>query len=565
MVASGGSVDETSEAAGGATSERPKRTELLGGADGDTVPDTDPGTVVWHREDLRIADNPALAAGAAAETAASDDGADARILPLFIFDPAFYGDRGMACDARVAFLHDSLRDLDRQYRDVGGPGVTYAHGDPIELIGEFVDAGWNVVATDGPTGRYGLRRDDRARDRHGVRFVDGDGLVRDADRPRREWKESVESWLAADPHDWDPRSVAIERIETGVTPRAIASAYGVDSAKSNVPEGGRSVGRERLASFVTRVGDYPGNISSPLDARDGTSGLSPFLRFGCLSVREVHRYVDEHAPDGRGKSMFVSRLFWNLHYRQKLADWPGWLDEAVNPVYRGFNRDRHDPALVEAWKRGETGFPMVDASMRCLRETGWLNFRMRAMCASVYFQILQQPWRIGADHFHRHLIDSVAAINYTQWQSQCGLVGRSGLRLYNPRKQVRDQDPDGEFVTRWVPELEPLPTAHLDRPERTPLAVQDECGVRIGEEYPYPVVEYEAARDEFKRRYGAVYPEAASRLGDERIARRASLSGGLDAARSIAAEHGAAPSSDPGGSTGRDHARSEQTDFSSFE
>lgn len=167
-----------------------------------------PGTVVWHREDLRIADNPALAAATATDAQSepvngdgSDerDGADARILPLFVFDPAFYDDRGMACDGRVEFLHDSLRDLDRQYRDVGASGVTYAHGDPIEILSRFVDAGWDVVATDGPTGRYGLRRDERARERLGVRFVDGDGLVRNEERPRRKWKESVESWLAATP------------------------------------------------------------------------------------------------------------------------------------------------------------------------------------------------------------------------------------------------------------------------------------------------------------------------------------------------------------------------------
>ena len=503
-----------------------------------------PGTVVWHREDLRIADNPALAAAASPgderepKKAAGERIGDPCVLPVFVFDPAFYGDRGMACDARIEFLHDSLRDLDRQYRDVGAPGLTYAHGDPIEVLRRFVDAGWDVVATRDPTGRYGLRRDERAREELGVRFVDGDGLVRDADRPRRGWKRSVESWLAADPHCWDPRTVTVERIDTEIDPGSVADAYDVDGEKSMVPDGGREAGRDRMESFTSRIGEYPGSISSPVDARDGTSGLSPYLRFGCLSVREVHRHVDGHAPDGRGKSMFVSRLFWNLHYRQKLVDWPGWLDEAVNPVMRGFNRDRHDPALVDAWKAGETGFPMVDASMRCLRETGWLNFRMRALCASVYFHILQQPWLIGADHFHEHLIDSVAAINYTQWQSQCGLVGRPGLRLYNPHKQVRDQDPDGEFITRWVPELADLPAEHLPRPAKAPLAVQDECGVRIGDEYPYPVVDYEAARLEFRDRYAAIYPRAAARLADETVARRASLSGGVDGATSIATEHG---------------------------
>jgi deoxyribodipyrimidine photo-lyase len=257
--------------------------------------------------------------------------------------------------------------------------------------------------------------------------------------------------------------------------------------------------------------------------------------------------------------MFVSRLYWNRHYTQKLLDWPGWLDRAVNPVYEGFNRDRHDPDLVAARKEGETGFPMVDASMRCLRETGWLNFRMRALCASFYFHVLQQPWRIGADQFYEHLIDGDPAINSTQWQSQCGLVARPGLRLYDPRKQVPDQDPDGEFVTRWVPELDPLPAAHLDAPEKAPLSVQRESGVRIGEAYPYPVVDYEAAKREFRERYGAAYPAAADRLGDEEIARRASLSGGLDAARSIAADHG-----DPAAARGEAVDESPQTDLDEF-
>ena len=501
-----------------------------------------PGTVVWHRTDLRAADNPALAAAGERSFEADDH---APVLPLFIFDPAFYDGRGLACDARIEFLHESLCDLDRQYRDRGAPGLTYAHGDPIAVLDGFAAAGWDIVATQTPTGRYGRKRDRRAETELSVEFVAGDGLVRNTDHSRQEWKQQIESWLAAEPFEWDSQATSAvshaSRFPDGttVTPESIASRYGVRSDKTMVPEGGRAVALDRLASFVDRIDAYPGSISSPAAARDGTSGLAPYLRFGCLSVREVTAYLEDHAPDGRGRSMFVSRLFWNRHYRQKLADWSGWLDVAVNPVYRGFNQDRHDPNLVAAWKHGETGYPMVDASMRCLRETGWLNFRMRALCASFYFHILQQPWRIGADHFYTHLIDADAAINYTQWQSQCGLIGRPGLRLYNPRKQVRDQDPDGEFITRWVPALKPLPATHLDRPERTPLSVQEECGVRIGETYPYPVVEYEAARAAFRDRYGSVYPQAAARLADAAIARRASLSGGMAAARSIADTHGA--------------------------
>ena len=492
-----------------------------------TVTDGEPGTVVWHREHLRIADQPAVA------RAADDD----RLLPLFVFDPAFYGDRGMACDARIEFLHDCLRDLDEQYRDVGGAGLTYAHGDPVAVIERFREAGWDVLAAESPTGRYGLERDERAREA-GVEFVAGDGLVRDRERTRQDWSDEVESWLAADQYDWDPASVRLGRIDTEVTPASVAERYDLSPTKTKVPTGGTTAAREQLREFLGRIGSYPSNISSPTDARDGTSGLSPYLRFGCLSVRQVYQTVIQETPAGRGREMFVSRLFWNLHYRQKLADWPGWLDEAVNPVLRGFNADEHDPDLVAAWKAGETGFPMVDASLRCLRETGWLNFRMRALGVSAYYHLLQQPWWIGADYYHEHLIDSVAAINYTQWQYQCGLVGKPTVRLYNPIKQVRDQDPDGEFVRRWVPELRPLPDEHLPRPEKTPVSVQSECGVRIGEDYPRPVVEYEAAKERFWERYDAVKPEAAAALADETVADRASLSGGRAAARAIAEEHG---------------------------
>ncbi|PSP81002.1 deoxyribodipyrimidine photolyase [Halobacteriales archaeon QS_4_69_225] len=496
-------------------------------------PDDPDGAVVWHREDLRIRDQPAVAA--------ATESADV-VVPLFVFDPGFYGDDGLACDARIRFLHECLFDLSDRYDTASGGrgGLTYAHGDPLAVLSAFLDAGWNVVAGRTPTGRYGLRRDEAAAEM-GVRFVDGDGLVRGADRTRQNWSDHMEAYLTDDPVEPSLDDTIFAELSTGVTVDGIEATYDTTPTKSKVPDGGTTVAREKLESFVARVGDYPGNISSPLDARDGCSGLSPYLRFGCLSVRQVYRYVREHAPDCRGRDMLESRLLWNRHYNQKLEDWPGWLDTAVNPELKWFNREEYDPELVAAWKAGRTGYPMVDAAMRCLRETGWLNFRMRAMGASAFSHLLQQPWKIGADWYHHHLVDSDVAINYTQWQSQAGLVGKPGIRLYNPRKQVRDQDPDGEWIREWVPELEGLPAEHLPQPERTPQDVQAECGVRIGgpeADYPLPVVEYEAAKERFWRRYEPRQAAAAARLGDEEVARRASLSGGIPRARSIAQEYG---------------------------
>ncbi len=472
------------------------------------------GCVVWHRRHLRTTDHPALAYAAREYDT---------LCPLFVFDPRFYDDASLACDARIRFLHECLSDLQDQYADRGGE-LTLAHGDPVAVLEGFVDAGWDVVATADPTGRYGRRRDDAAARRCDVTFVDGDGLVRDATDTRENWSDRVEAWFTAQEATWDGTAVTLRNESTSVTVDAVENAYDVEPQKTDVPRGGTTAARRRLRYFTRHLGEYPGSISAPADAETGTSRLSPYLRFGCLSVREVYQYVDEHATHDRGRQMFVSRLYWNRHYNQKLEDWPGWMHRAVNPVLRDVHADTYDPDLVTAWKQGETGYPMVDASMRCLRETGWLNFRMRAMCASVLCDLLRQPWRVGADWFYYHLVDADPAINYTQFQSQAGVVGTNMLRTYNPRKQVRDNDPEGTFVRRWVPELEPLPVEHLDQPEKTPLHVQDECGVTIGEDYPYPVVEYEAARQARLEEVESLQDGAEAALSDPEVARRASLS-----------------------------------------
>ena len=479
----------------------------------ETIPDGTNGSVVWHRRHLRTRDHPALTYAAREYDS---------LLPLFVFDPHFYGDDGLACDARIRFLHESLSDLDGQYQQRGGR-LSYAHGDPIEILSRFRDAGWAIVATADPTGRYGWQRDNAAAADCDVTFVDGDGLVRNREDPREGWSDAVETWFTDDQYSWDPDTVSLASIDTPVTIEKIESTYGLSPTKTDVPPGGTEAAWDRLRLFTDAIAAYPGNISAPVDAKSGTSRLSASLRFGCLSVREVYQYVDANSS-GRGRELFISRLYWNRHYNQKLEDWPGWMEQAVNPAMEGFHADSHDPKLVDAWKQGRTGYPMVDASMRCLRSTGWLNFRMRAMCASFLCDLLAQPWKPGADWFYYHLIDADPAINYTQFQTQAGMVGVSMLRIYNPRKQVRDNDPDGEFIRQWVPELAGLPDEHLDQPEKTPLHVQADCGVDIGADYPYPVVEYEAARQRIVDKLQAVKPAAERALDSPEVTRRASLS-----------------------------------------
>ncbi|MDS0261095.1 DNA photolyase family protein [Haloarcula sp. S1CR25-12] len=480
----------------------------------DAIPPGEDSCVVWHCRQLRTRDQPALDY---ATTQYST------LLPVFVFDPSFYGPDGLACDARIQFLHESLADLDEQYRDRGA-ALTLCHGDPVRILTAFADAGWDIVTTADPTGRYGLRRDNATADACDVTFIDADGLVRGEADSRDGWGEQAEAWLTATQRSWCADDVTIEQVDTAVTTERIEAAYDVSPDKQRLPTGGTAAARKRVIDFLEQIEAYPENISAPADARTGTSQLSPYLRFGCLSVREVYQAVTDHDGTDRATEMFVSRLWWNRHYSQKLVDWAGWMDTAANPVMEGFHADTHDPDRVAAWKQGQTGYPMVDASMRCLKETGWLNFRMRAMCASFLCDLLQQPWKIGADWFYYHLIDADPAINYTQFQIQAGMDGTNMLRIYNPRKQVRDNDSEGEFIYRWVPELQPLPVEHLDQPEKTPLHVQDECGVHIGETYPYPAVEYEAAREAIHAKFDAVHDKAKRALQNDDVARRISMS-----------------------------------------
>jgi deoxyribodipyrimidine photo-lyase len=477
-------------------------------------------TVVWHRADLRTVDNAALAAASEGD----------RIAPVFVVDPAYYGDAGLACDARLRFLHECLADLREQYRAVGSD-LALLSGDPRERIPELVADGHEVYYNRDVTARRARERDRTIRDRDGVTVFADDGIRWPEERERdgtvaadtRDgWDESCEAYFEREQHP-RPDTLGPNPIESEVTIEEVERRHGVEPAKTDVPAGGTVAGNEALSAFLDRIGEYPSVVSPPAAAEARSSRLSPYLKFGALSHRQVYQRVQE-APSSRGRSMYTSRLYWNRHYHQKLADWPGWTEEAVNPVFRGLFRDEHDPELDAAWREGRTGFPMVDAAMRALTETGYINFRMRALVATFYCYVLKQWWKPGADFMYEHLVDADAAINYTQWQSQCNLTGVHPVRVYDPAKQVREYDPEGEFIREYVPELAQLPDEHLPRPEKTPVGVQADCGVDIGTDYPYPVVDYDHEATAARDRYSALADRAREALSDPEVRRRCSFS-----------------------------------------
>jgi deoxyribodipyrimidine photo-lyase len=274
-------------------------------------------------------------------------------------------------------------------------------------------------------------------------------------------------------------------------------------------KGGRTIGLQVLNEFLEyRSDQYRGGISSPLSAPSACSRLSTYFTYGCLSMREVvhattqmmERQPSMESRKSKGLRAFLSRLYWHCHFIQKLESEPELETQNVHRGYDSLRENDWNEEYFSALSAARTGWPLVDACVLMLKDTGWINFRMRAMIVSTAAYPLWLHWRTVGQWLARHFLDYEPGIHWSQMQMQSGTTGINIPRIYNPIKQARDHDPQGIFVRKWIPALRKVPNTWVFEPWRLTSEMKQQFGIADPKALPSPIVDLEIATREAKHR-----------------------------------------------------------------
>ncbi|MGV3524631.1 MAG: cryptochrome/photolyase family protein [Candidatus Sericytochromatia bacterium] len=460
-----------------------------------------PPVIVWFRQDLRLHDNPALQAACAA----------GRVIPVYILDPATAPLLGGA--SRV-WLHFSLQSLAAQLEALGSRlilrrGSAQAVLDGLVAETQAKGVFWNrcyepeVIARDTQIKQALSQRGVQAESHKGSLLFEPWEIKTQTGGPYRVftpfWKACLKQARdfqplpapAALPAVLDCASDSLD--DWALLPQiswddGIRQFWGLES------QAGENAAQQALQGFLTQnVADYAERRNLP--AQDGTSRLSPYLHFGEISPTQIWAAA-QRVSAGEGRRVFLSEIGWREFAYHILYHYPETVAAPMDARFQAFPWAT-DPAGLRAWQRGLTGYPIVDAGMRQLWATGWMHNRVRMIVASFLTKDLLIHWREGADWFWDTLVDADLASNSMGWQWTAGSGADAApfFRIFNPITQGQKFDPEGRYLREWLPELTRLPDKWLHQPWAASDKTLAEAGVRLGHDYPLPIVDHAAARE----------------------------------------------------------------------
>ncbi len=459
--------------------------------------------IVWFRRDLRMNDNPALAAAAEAD----------RVVPLFCFERGLW--EGRHCSPnRNAYLLISLRELDENLK-AAGSRLHYRRGRPAAILpGLAQECGATAVHVNRDHTAHARERDravEQALGEIGVALLGHAGvscaevasIETGSGGPYRVFTPFYKAWSRSSRRDLAPRPRKLASpgaLEAGRPPTQ--SEMAVDAGAKRIADGmwpGEAESRRRMRSAVASADDYH-RVRDDAGA-DVTTRLSPALHFGTISARELESLLLDRGTEGAGEVR--RQICWRDFWLNVIRHHPENREREYDERMRGMRWRRSEPEL-DAWKRGRTGVPWIDAGMRQLLAEGWMHNRVRMAVASYLTKNLRIDWREGEAHFMRHLLDGDESQNNGNWQwaASTGADPQPYFRIFNPVRQQQRFDPHGTYVRRWVPELREMPDKHLAAPWEAPAEVQKGAGCVVGEAYPEPLVDLRDSRAEAIERFG---------------------------------------------------------------